>query len=196
MLPRIFCLVSSRDDLSVLGEIALAGVQGFQVRDPELTTVALLDLTHRVIEAVRPHGATVVVNDRLDVALAAGADGVHLGSTDLPVAAARTMAPELLIGATCRDRDTVVAAGVAGASYAGFGPVFATASKQGLPQPRGLDGVRDASGVLPLVGIAGVDATNAADVIGAGAEAVAVIGGIWRQPDPVQAAKELVTAVG
>lgn len=199
LLPRIFCLVSARDDLALLPAFAELGVTGFQVRDKTATTRELLTLTATVIEQVGTYDACVVVDDRLDVALAAGAHGVHLGASDLPVAEARriadAVAPGLLVGATCRDRAAVEAAAGAGADYAGFGPVFATTSKDGLPDPLGVSAVTDAAGVLPLIAIGGISPASAGSVRAAGAHGVAVIGGLWRQPDPLQAAKELVEAV-
>ena len=195
MLPHLFCLVDASDDRSVLPELARAGVPGFQVRAKALTDSDLLAFTESVIAAVRPYGAMVVVNDRVDVALAAGADGVHLGRTDLPVEAARRLAPDLIIGATCRDRAQAELAAAAGADYAGFGPVFATRSKSGLPEPLGVDAVAAAAGPLPLVAIGGLEAATARAARTAGAHGVAVIGAIWRQRDPVAAAKELLEAV-
>ena len=195
MLPRIFCLVSDHDDLSLLASLAAVGVDGFQVRATSLGGRELVALTDLVIAAVRPEGAMVVVNDRLDVALASGADGVHLGKLDLAVSAARRIAPELVIGATCRSRDDVVAAGQAGADYAGFGPVFGSQSKAGLPEPLGRQAVSAASGVLPLMAIGGIGVASAPALVDAGAHGVAVIGAIWRHPDPVLAAKELVAAL-
>jgi thiamine-phosphate pyrophosphorylase len=195
MTPHLFCLVSEHDDLSLLPALADAGVDGFQVRAKSLATGALVALTRAVVAAVRPADALVVVNDRLDVALAAGADGVHLGADDLAVADARRLAPNLVVGATCRSRAEVVAAADAGADYAGFGPVFASTSKAGLPLPLGAPAVAEAAGVLPLVAIGGITAATAAEVRAAGATGVAVIGAIWRHPDPVGAVKELVTAV-
>jgi thiamine-phosphate pyrophosphorylase len=198
-LPRIFCLVSTTDDLTLLPALAAAGVDGFQVRDKAATTRELVVLAASVIELVAAYEACVVVDDRLDVALAAGAHGVHLGASDLPLDEARRIAdavvPGLVIGATCRDRAAVEAAAAAGADYAGFGPVFATTSKPGLPDPLGVSAVTDAAGVLPLIAIGGISAESAGPVRAAGAHGVAVIGGLWRQPDPLQAAKELVTAV-
>jgi thiamine-phosphate pyrophosphorylase len=195
-LPRIFCLVSSRDDLSLLSDLAEAGIDGFQVRDKDATTRELVELTRVVQAAVRPAGATVVVDDRLDVALATGADGVHLGADDLPVGLATQAAPHLLVGATCRDRTDVERAAAVGAAYAGFGPVFATESKTGLPDPLGPGAVAAACGVLPLVAIGGIAAGRVAPVLDAGAHGVAVLGAIWREPDPVAAAKELVRELG
>jgi thiamine-phosphate pyrophosphorylase len=195
LLPRTFCLVSDRDDLSLLPSLAAVGVTGFQVRAKSLAGRELMSLAERVVALVRPQGALVVVNDRLDVALAAGADGVHLGQSDLAVSAARRIAPDLVVGATCRTRDDVEAAARDGADYAGFGPVFASGSKAGLPAPLGTGALGDAVGVLPLVAIGGIDASSARAVLEAGATSVAVIGAIWRHPDPVLSAKELVEAL-
>ena len=196
MLPRILCLVDATDDLSLLPALADVGVTGFQVRAKALTGRELMVLTDRVLAGLASYDVTVVVNDRLDVALAAGADGVHLGRGDLDVAAARRIAPDLIIGGTCRNRADVERAAADGADYVGFGPVFATTSKTGLPAPLGPDAVTAAAGVLPLIAIGGIEAANAPEVIAAGAHGVAVIGAVWRDPDPVSAAKDLVTAVG
>lgn len=197
MLPRLFCLVSRSEDLDRLPELADAGLAGIQIRDKTATTRDLIALTERV-RTVVPAGC-VIVDDRLDVALAGPADGVHLGADDLPVATARTIAdavrPGLIIGATCRDRDAVARATEAGADYAGFGPVGASSSKAGLPEPLGVSAVAAAAGGIPLIAIGGIDVATATAVRRAGAHGVAVIGGIWRDPDPVQAAKELLTAV-
>ena len=195
-LPRIFCLVSSTDDLSLLSDLARAGVDGFQVRDKDVTTRELVELTRVVLAAVHPLGATVVVDDRLDVALATGADGVHLGEHDLPVGLAATIAPHLVLGATCRDRDAVERAAAAGASYAGFGPVHDTTSKTGLPAALGTPAITDACGVLPLVAIGGIGPGRVGPALAAGAHGVAVLGAIWRDPDPVGVAKELVRELG
>ncbi|WP_374456752.1 thiamine phosphate synthase [Nocardioides sp.] len=195
-LPRIFCLVSSSDDLALLPRLAEAGVDGFQVRDKHATTRELVELTRIVQAATVPLGATVVVDDRLDVALATEAHGVHLGADDLPVDLATGVAPHLLVGSTCRDRSAVDRAAAAGATYAGFGPVFDTTSKAGLPAALGPEGVAAASGVLPLVAIGGITPERVARVLAAGAHGIAVLGAIWREPDPVRAAKELVRELG
>ena len=195
-LPRLFCLLSSDDDFNLLPALAEAGVDGFQVRDKKATTRELIALTTRVRSLVGD--ACVMVDDRIDVALAAGADGVHLGADDLPVEVARRLAPELIIGATCRSGTALAAACSAGADYAGFGPVHATTSKVGLPAPLGLDALSaaaEAEPTLPLIAIGGIDAVSAVAARAAGAHGVAVIGSIWRDPDPVKAAKELVAAV-
>ncbi|WP_447645569.1 thiamine phosphate synthase [Nocardioides zeae] len=202
-VPRLTIIVAPSDPLELVGGLAArgpAGTVGFQVRAKEATTAELLALTAAVLAAARPAGARVLVDDRLDVALAAGADGVHLGADDLPVARARAVAdraagPGFLVGATCRDRDAVVAARAAGADYAGFGPVAATSSKAGLPDPLGVHALHRAAGVLPLVAIGGITPDLARAAVTAGAHGVAVIGSVWRQPDPLDAAEALLGAL-
>ncbi len=135
LLPRLFCLVSPGDDLSLLPDLVAAGVDGFQVRDKTGTDREVLALAQLVVGAVRPGGAQVVVDDRLDVALAAGADGVHLGADDLPVAAARRVAPDLVVGATCRSRDDVLRAADAGRRTPASDPSGPRAARRGCPLP-------------------------------------------------------------
>jgi thiamine-phosphate pyrophosphorylase len=190
-VPRFHLLVDADRDLSLLPRLAEAGVDGFQVRAKPLSDDELLDFIDRVIGQVRPLGASVIVNDRVDLALASGADGVHLGAHDLPVAAARRIAPRLLIGGTCRNPSAVRSASDYGADYVGFGPVFATSSKEGLPAALGVRAISAATGPLPLVAIGGIDVTNAAAVRQAGAHGVAVIASVWGSADPVAAAREL-----
>jgi len=195
-VPRLTCLVSESDDLTLLPRLAAAGIGGFQVRATWYDARRMIALTRTVVDAVRPSGALVTVNDRVDVAVAAGADGVHLGAGDLPVEVARQLAPTLVVGATCRSRAAVQAAAAAGADYAGVGPVFATSSKDGLPEPLGVAGLSAATGVLPVVAIGGITVAEAPAVVAAGAAGLAMIGGLWRHPDPVQAAEELVAVLG
>jgi thiamine-phosphate pyrophosphorylase len=185
------CLVSSDDDLTLVPALVRAGVDAFQVRDKTLTTRQLVALTQWVQSV---SGTTVIVNDRLDVALAVGADGVHLGADDLSVAQARRLAPGLLIGATCRDRHDLAQATAEGADYAGVGPVFATTSKDGLPEPLGVGGLAGLTG-LPVLAIGGITAERAPGVAATGVYGLAVIGGIWSAPDPVAAAAALAEAV-
>jgi thiamine-phosphate pyrophosphorylase len=193
-VPRLHCLVDATVDVGLLPDLVSAGVDGFQIRDKTLDASGLVAFVDAVLDVVRPLGARVIVNDRLDVALATQADGVHLGSGDLPIAAARRIAPTLTIGATCRTRAAVVVAAEAGATYAGFGPVFSNTGKAGLPDPLGPEALTPAADVLPLVAIGGIDATTAGRAREAGAYGLAVIGGIWGQPDPVAAARAIAEA--
>ncbi|MGH9191410.1 MAG: thiamine phosphate synthase, partial [Acidimicrobiales bacterium] len=146
----------------------------------------------------RAAGATCLVNDRADVALAVGADGVHLGVEDLPVAAVRRLVgPDLFVGGTARDPSAARRLVDEGASYLGVGPTFATKSKTGLPQPIGVAGVRAVASAVsvPVIAIAGITAQRVDEVIAAGAWGVAVIGAISDAPDPHSAAHEMMLAV-
>ena len=188
-VPRLMVLVDETNDLELLPALVEAGVDGFQVRAKRLNDAGLLDLTRRVLAFAGT--TTVVVNDRIDIALLAGASGVHLGVNDLPIAEARRLAPGMLIGGTCRTAASALAAHTAGADYVGFGPIYATRSKNGLPDPLGPAAVGDAAEFLPIVGIGGINGENAAAVYAAGAHGVAVISSVWDAPDPVAAAREI-----
>ena len=199
VLPRVFCLVGPDDDLSLLPALAARGVTGFQVRDKNSEDRDCLALVVTVMASLASYDVMVVVDDRLDVALAAGADGVHLGARDLPLVHARRRADALdrpfVVGATCRDTTQVRAAVDDGADYAGFGPIGVSGSKADLPDPLGVAALRGATGHLPLVAIGGIDVPTAREVRAAGAHGVAVIGAVWRARDPLRAAEELVAAV-
>ena len=143
-------------------------------------------------------GAALIVNDRLDVALAADADGVHLGQTDLPIAAARRISGDLWIGISTHDVAQVRAACEAGADYVGFGPVFATTTKHD-PSPlvglAGLAGLRAAvaeatAAGRPVVAIGGITPAVAAEVYEAGADAICAISAVNDARDPADTARQ------
>lgn len=138
-------------------------------------------------------GAALIVNDRLDVALASDADGVHLGQTDLPIAAARRISGDLWIGISTHDLAQVRAACEAGADYVGFGPVFATTTKPDPAPVQGLSGLRAAvaaAGGRPVVAIGGITAADIADVYGAGADAICAISAVNDARDPADTARQ------
>jgi len=201
VLPRIHCItdLSSRpaeSSLALLAAVCRVGVDAVQVRAKHLTDRELVGFTRDVVSRVRPLGAKVVVNDRVDVALAADADGVHLGRDDLSVGDARRQAPDgFLVGGTCRDVQHAEQARTEGADYVGVGPVFPTGSKTGLPDPVGVETLRQVAPVLPSVAISGITHDRVPEVMAAGAHGVAVIAAISRAEDPVAAARDLVTAV-
>jgi thiamine-phosphate pyrophosphorylase len=201
VLPRIHCITDldgtpAESDLALLAAVGRVGVDAVQVRAKHLTDRELVDLTRDVVRRVRRLGARVIVNDRVDVALATGADGVHLGREDLSVADARRLVPEgFLVGGTCRNVRHAEHARAEGADYVGVGPVFATTSKTGLPDPVGLETLREVAPLLPAVAIAGITADRVPDVMAAGAHGVAVIAAISRAEDPAGAARDLVAAV-
>lgn len=138
-------------------------------------------------------GAALIVNDRIDVALAVDADGVHLGQTDLPIAEARRVSRELWIGISTHDLAQVRAACDAGADYLGFGPVFATTTKANPDPVQGLTGLRAAvvaAGALPVVAIGGITAADVADVYRTGAHAICAISAVNQARDPRDIARQ------
>ena len=168
-----------------------------QVRvEDDATDRDAYELADAVRELCRPYGVWCLVNDRLHVALAIGADGGHVGAADLPVAAARrVLGPMGVLGATCRDVAGARAARRAGASYLGVGPAFATTTKTGLPSPLGAAAVGAVAAAVPdtpIVAVGGVTAGNARSLIGAGAAAVAVVGAVGSAADPGRATEDLL----
>jgi thiamine-phosphate pyrophosphorylase len=188
-----------RDPLLVVAAALAAGARLVQVR-PEVhyTDRAAYDLAAAVAELCDEYGAVCLVNDRVHIAQAVGADGVHLGAEDLPLDAARRLLPTAIIGGTCRDPESARAARRAGATYLGVGPVWGTTTKTGLPQPIGLDGLAAVCEAvdLPVIAIGGITADRAALCREAGAHGVAVVGAIAAASDPAAATAELLAAVG
>jgi len=182
-------------------EIALAalraGIRIVQVREKQGTTRRALVIALALRGATREHGALLLVNDRLDLALAAEADGVHLGQGDLPVATARTiLGPDALIGLSITDPAQLEAPDVLEADYLGVGAVFPTSSKTDA-RDTGLELLAAARAAvdLPIVAIGGITLENAAAAVRAGADVLAVISAIAAAPDPGSAARRLLEVV-
>ena len=168
-----------------------------QLRDKALGDEALLDAAVRAGEACRAAGALFVLNDRADLAVKAGADGVHLGQDDAALTAARSLVgPDLLIGVSTHTPDQVDAAERSTADYLGVGPVHETPTKPGRPAV-GLELVRHASAntAKPFFAIGGIDPARAPAVIAAGARRIAVVRAICDAEDPAGAASELLAAI-
>jgi thiamine-phosphate pyrophosphorylase len=180
-------------------EVALAAIDGgadcVQLRAKELRDDELRPLARELADACRDAGVLFVVNDRVAVALESGADGAHVGQDDDPAGARARLGPGPVLGVSVRSPDEARLAERAGADYLGA-TVFATATKPEAVAG-GLEAIRilSASTSLPVVGIGGIDAANAGDVIGAGASGVAVISAVGAADDPVAATRQLVRAV-
>lgn len=197
-IPRLHVLTSAdqgADDLRVVDAVLHAGAPAIQVRVKGRTDRDHLRTIRAVAARCRAAGAMCIVNDRVDLALAAHADGVHLGLTDLPVDAARALAGDrLLIGGTARDGATARRLAGQGADYLGVGPTFPTRTKDGLPDPIGPAGVAavvDAVDV-PVIAISGITAARVPEVLAVGAHGVAVVGAVADAPDPDTATRELL----
>jgi thiamine-phosphate diphosphorylase len=196
-LPALYAIVDPLDTGRTPVDLAVAllagGARVLQLRLKNAPARELLE----VARAVRVHtlraGALLIVNDRPDVARAAGADGVHLGQDDLPVAAARAVLPAgTLVGLSTHDVAQARAGTAAGADYLGVGPIFPTASKAAALTARGLELVRAVRAVtpLPLVAIGGITPETAPEVRHAGADAVAMIAGLVRAADVAARVRE------
>ncbi|MCO5176445.1 MAG: thiamine phosphate synthase [Thermomicrobiales bacterium] len=184
-------------------EICQAAIEGgvttVQLRAKGWTDKQLLEAANALVPICRAAGALLVVNDRVDIALAAGADGVHLGVDDLPVAAARRLlGPNALIGYSPETPGDRIQAERDGADYLGVGPVYGTTTKDDAGSAIGLDGIRSAvaASPLPVVGIGGIGIDTARPVIEAGAVGVALVGAVFLSDDPRTAATRLQRALG
>jgi thiamine-phosphate pyrophosphorylase len=167
--------------------VAAAGAPLVQLRVKGGTDAERWLVADGCVGAASRYGTIVVVNDRADVCVAAGAHGVHGGLDDLPVRALRAVVgPDRLVGGTARDPETARAHEAAGADYVGVGPVYATTSKVGLPDPLGPQVIeRVAAAVaIPVIAIAGITVARVREVVDAGAHGVAVIGAIASADDP------------
>jgi thiamine-phosphate pyrophosphorylase len=174
-----------------------AGVSLIQLREKELPLRDFLRLAETVRVLTAEAGALLIVNDRLDVALAVEADGVHLGQDDLPIPAARRIAPELIIGASAHSVAEARRAQAEGASYLNIGPLFATQTKTWEGAFLGLDGLRAIAAVatIPFTVMGGIKREHIALLRAAGARTIAVVTAVAAAPDPEEAASDLLAAI-
>jgi thiamine-phosphate pyrophosphorylase len=186
----------------VARRVAAGGATLVQLRDKTGDTRRVVDAARAVKEAL-PAGVPLLINDRVDVALAAAADGVHVGQDDMAVDdARRLLGPKAIIGLSLKTMAHVRAAPLDLLDYVAIGGVFATTSKDNVAAPIGTKGLRELAAAvrarapaIPIVAIAGIDSRNAADVIAAGADGVAVISALSMTRDPTAAARDLRAVV-
>ena len=179
-------------------EVVLMALRGgaacIQLREKDASTRDFVEEAQRIKAIMAPFRTFLIINDRIDVALAVGADGVHIGQRDMPYEIARKLlGPRAIIGLSVETLEDVERAGALDVDYLGVSPVFETPTKTDTKGHWGLEGLSRirAATRRPLVAIGGLNASNAADVIRAGADAVAVVSAICATPDPYQAAREL-----
>ncbi|MDI6871841.1 MAG: thiamine phosphate synthase [Bacillota bacterium] len=180
-------------------ELALAAIRGgariVQLREKEGDSRKLVEIATGVCEVCRAHGAFFIVNDRVDIAIASGADGVHLGDEDLPPQLARAvLGPEKIIGVSVANLDQAKAAEAAGADYLGLGPVYPTSTKECKVLPCGPQVVAEVVSAvsIPVFAIGGITPENALPVLEAGAAGVAVISAVFGKPEPERACREFL----
>jgi thiamine-phosphate pyrophosphorylase len=185
--------------LPVVVEAALrGGARAFQLREKDLAPRDLLPLAQEIRQLTQAYGARLLINDRIDVALAVNADGVHLTTTSLPVHVARQLlGSDRLLGVSTHNLVEARAAAEGGADFVVFGPVFFTPSKVPYGQPVGLDALRAvcADVALPILAIGGIKKANLDQVVAAGANGIAVISAVIAADDPTAATEDLLATL-
>lgn len=190
---RSFCL--GRNLTDIVDEAVSGGVTMVQLREKECCSREFVELASAVHSVTLRRGVPLIINDRVDVAQAVGAEGVHLGQSDMPCSIARSLlGPDAIIGLSVENLDDVSAARALDVDYLGVSPVFSTATKTDTAAPFGLDGLRQAVALspFPCVAIGGINASNAAQVMACGAAGIAVVSAVMGAPDPRSAAAELI----
>mgnify|MGYP001263140308 CR=1 FL=1 len=187
-----------RSTADIVRAAVAGGATCVQLREKSCGTREFMAEALAVRAILAGTGVPLIINDRVDVALAVGADGVHLGQSDMPIADARRLTgPDMIIGVSAECVEDAVRAETEGADYVGVSPVFSTPTKTDTAPALGLTGVAAirAAVSLPVVGIGGIGPANAAEVIRAGCDGVAVVSAIVSAPDPEKAAAELFTII-
>lgn len=194
---RPLCL--GRDLLDIVGQAVRGGASMVQLREKKADTREFVELARALKAMLASTGVPLLINDRVDVALAAGADGVHVGQGDMHVLdVRRILGPQAILGLSTDTLEQVLEAEKLPVDYYGVGPVFPTSTKTDFShQPWGVEGLRRLRPRIgrPMVGIGGVSAENAARIVSAGAEGVAVVSAICSAPSPEEAARALARAV-
>lgn len=187
-------LARGRSTLDIVTAATQGGTTIVQLREKDFSTRDFIAQAFSIQEFLKTRGIPLIINDRVDVAQAVGADGVHLGQTDMPLEMAKgILGDKMIIGISAESLADAIAAENGGADYLGVSPIYATPTKTDTAPALGLEGLRQIRKAvrLPLVGIGGLNRDNAADVIRNGADGVAVVSAIVAADDPETAARQL-----
>lgn len=192
------CQMRGVDPRALAAGCFAGGARFLQVRQKSAGSGSLVALARAILSLAQPAGATVLLNDRADLAVIAGAAGVHVGQQDLPVAAVRSIAgPDAIVGVSTHTRPQVDEALESSADYIAVGPIFQTSTKDTGYEPRGLDLLRYAAGRgKPVVAIGGITLATAPEVIAAGAASVAVISDLMAAGDVSGRVRRYLMAAG
>lgn len=184
--------------LQIIRAAVAGGVTMVQLREKEATTRKFYEEGLKIREFLGEHTIPLIINDRLDIALALDADGVHMGQDDMPVAAARRiLGDDKIIGASVFNAAEAREAEAAGADYLGLSPIFITSTKPDLTAQIGIDGITPIRHAvrIPLVGVGSMNAGNAFEAVRAGLDGVAVVSAICSHRDPEGAARAIKAEV-
>lgn len=179
---------------SVVLQAVAGGVSYVQLREKDISTRLFVHEAERIKNILKPYRVPLIINDRIDVALACGADGVHIGQEDMPYAIARQLlGPKAMIGLSVETWSDVEESQKLDVDYIGVSPVFATPTKTDTKEPWGLAGLKKIKEFSrhPVVAIGGINEANAADVMATGADCIAVVSAICASANPEVAARNL-----
>ena len=182
----------------VVSEAVRGGVTMVQLREKDAATGEFIELAGRLMKILTPLGIPLIINDRVDVALAVDADGVHIGQSDMPYETARRLlGPDKIIGLSVENMDDLIKANSLDVDYVGISPVYSTPTKTDTAEPFGLEGLRKAVNMSkhPTVAIGGMNAGTIADVMAAGTDGVAVVSAICSAENIREAAAQLKAIV-
>lgn len=191
-------LCGGRDLCEIVRAAAAGGVTMVQLREKDIDTRTFVEEAVALKEVLAPLGVPLIINDRVDVALAADADGVHIGQSDMPYdIARRLLGPARIIGLSVENMRQVVQANSLDVDYIGVSPVFATPTKTDTAAPFGLEGLREAVTLSrhPAVGIGGMNSSTAARVFAAGAAGIAVVSAIMADDNPGEASRRMLKII-
>jgi thiamine-phosphate pyrophosphorylase len=199
-LPHLY-LITDRQQLAdkdqfleIIAELLQAGVKMIQLREKDLSAAELYPLAKSLRKMTHHHNCRLIINDRIDLALAVKADGVHLGNHSLPINVARKiLGSRFLIGASTHSAAEVESASRQGADFVTYGPIYFTPSKAGYGNPVGVESLHDVATVssIPIYALGGIKEDNARTTLEAGAHGIAVISALLSAPSPTRAYKSL-----
>jgi thiamine-phosphate pyrophosphorylase len=191
-------LCLGRDLIQVVKEAVAGGVTLVQLREKNASTREFLEIAVEIRKILQGTSVPLIINDRIDIALALNTEGVHLGKSDMPYEKAREiLGPDKIIGLSAESVKDAIAASRLGADYLGVSPIFTTPTKPELETSLGLEGLREIRRVskLPLVAIGGINVSNCRAAVESGADGIAVVSAICSVPDPGLAARALISEV-
>lgn len=190
-------LSNGRSTLEIVRRALDGGVRLVQLREKEKTTRELFDLAGKVRRLCDEYDALLIINDRVDLALASEADGVHLGNDDLPPAAARRLFPNGVIGVSTHSEAEATGLETSGASYFNIGPIFPTKTKAWADEFLGVDKIRSIASCcsLPFTVMGGINRGNLEQVVAAGARTIAVVSAITKADDPTFECRQMLAAI-
>lgn len=199
---RLYLVTDDQQDLSTLKDVVKAAVAGgvtmVQVREKGSDIQAFITRAAAVKEILQGTGVPLIINDRVDVALAVDAEGVHLGQSDMPAQIARQLiGPDKLLGLSIENEQQLIEANQLPIDYIGLSAIFATPTKTNLKKQWGIEGLQKALTVsqFPVVAIGGINPSNLTKIIETGADGVALVSAICHAPDPKQASAELLKQI-